>query len=305
MTVLVNLKYTKVATNNYNATSEDINFGKSALAIFLLVVPFIIFGIKLLSLAVNNLPLFFLWLLVYLFYAMRVVMILLLNEKHRLANYKKHRISKYQNLADVTSISNIKDNVVYLKNGTVKVFLVCRNGSKIDSINNAPYIADMLSEFKNTDYTIYLWNIPDSEALKTRYKNVKEMSSIDAQVTSIKTIKYNKDIIDSTSSSITTIYEIKSYMRDVDRILDVLNKNIPILKKNVYKEIHIADEDEIDYILNRSLMTDVSYSELIEDNIESSEWYGSKILGYDSYKPNKDREEVNNEENLNWLPKEE
>lgn len=298
-TVLVNIKDIKIAQKNISPVEDT---SRVLWALVLLTVPLIIFGAKLLFWLVSDLPKFFLGMLVYLIYATRVILVVLLDEKARLKNYKKNKLKKYQDVQDLSDVASIKDGLVTMKNGSYKMFIVARNGGKVDSIANSSYLSELFTLLKDYHYNMYFLNIPDILQLDERYQKLSVLSSPKDRKRFMNCIKHSKTLIEDKASSIVTIIEVKWSSKNYYDVVNKLETAISLVKGKVYKDVYLADTADVEYILNRTLYTSINYNSVMEDNLNTSaEFYGSKIIGTNveekEYTTNKTKSD-----NIGFLP---
>lgn len=280
--------------------------GTFMLAIFIIVAPPILLG----SLIIGLVMAFGTWLLwiiipLYIYYIWRVVAKLLLHEKERLARFKKEQISKYQSLEELTTVKRIhSDGAVEYINGQVSYFILCKNGNKSEPLQRAPSIERFLMTLQHFTVSIYLLNIVDSSTLSNRYSSISAYENKTIAKNMFEMINYNKKYVEDNSLVTYTIFEIKSVFSDKQLIKGTITDAIGLLTNRIYREVIIADDDLANYILNRTLCTNVDYKSLFMKRNAKGVYYKNKILGYDmEYEEVQTQTEQKGEEDLPWIPK--
>lgn len=226
-----------------------------------------------------------LWLIipVYIIYVTRVAMITLGREKERVAQYKKQLNDEFASTYDLVQIKTLHpDGCCEYTGNKVAYFIVSTNKTSYDDIvwsqEVARFLSLLTSEF---EVDIYVQNITDVKALDERYDGVKLFADQSVAKDFIDIIDHNRSQVYSTSLLTKTIYVVRGFRSDWEKIKKCCNNAVHSTTARIFKNVHIANDIEVNDILSRDINGLINLPELMQNKYCTHQYYGSKVLAYD------------------------
>jgi hypothetical protein len=228
---------------------------------------------------------------IYGVFVIRMALIIIGRERERLVHFKKQLYDVYSSIYELLNIKTIHDDgCVEYVNGKVGYMLVVVNGTVLDDIQRSQMVMEFLTLLgSDYDMDVLVQNITETKALENRYKGVKLFSSPEAAQDFVDIIDHNRKIVYASSLLTRTIFFVKgakSQWKDIKKNLDMAKFS---QQAKAFKEVHIADKDEVVEILSRDVNGTVDLDVMLQKKYATGEYFGSHVVGYDKDKDEKQK----------------
>lgn len=212
----------------------------------------------------------------------RVAMLTVGREKERLEQFRKQLNDDYASIYELLNIKTIHpDGCIEYVNGTVAYCMVCANGTHYDNLSRSFGLRDFLSILGNQfDIDIYCQNITDVRSLEERYNNVKLFADLDAAKDFIDIIDHNRKVVYSESLLTRIVIVVKGHKSYFTEIRDNCKTAAYSMAARAFKDVHIAQREEIQDILNTDIRGLVDLDGLLQRKYATHQYYGSRVLFY-------------------------
>ncbi|MDR1523199.1 MAG: hypothetical protein LBS29_04545 [Endomicrobium sp.] len=219
---------------------------------------------------------------IYCVFVVRVSLLTIGREKERMRHFKNQLYDEFSSVHSLLGLRTIhKDGLIEYVNGTVAYAVVAYNGTVLDELRHAQQLKEFISLLvADYDVDILVQNITETKALDNRYKGVKLFVDEKAAKDFIEIIDHNRQIIYSSSLLLKIIFVIKSRKLDWKDLK--ANANIAIYSNasKIFKDVHLADKDEVVEIVGRDINSFFDLDEMLQRKYSTHEYYGSKVLHY-------------------------
>ena len=223
---------------------------------------------------------------IYVIWVIRAAMITLGREKERVAQFKKQLNDEFASMYGLVSIKTLHpDGCCEYIGNKVAYFIVTTNKTSYDSIIWSQQVMDFLKMLNSEhDVDIYVQNITEVRALENRYKNVKIFADRDVAKDFLDIIDHNRSQVYSNSLLTRTIYVVRGYRNDWEAIKTLCNTAVHSNVARVFKDVHIANDVEVNEILSRDVNGLINLPELMQNKYCTHQYYGSKVVSYGNNK---------------------
>lgn len=221
---------------------------------------------------------------VFIFIAIRAVMIFPGREGYRVELFKKQILSDYMSTADLLNIKTIHpDGCIEYLNGKIQYLVVCFNRTTEDTVRRSVQIKKLLLTMMNDcEFDIYIHNINDSPALRNYYKKVSNFNKNEAAKNFVQMIDHMITLTENTSNVQCTIFAIKGSRSDWKNIRTSIDTACSSKVARCYKSIsRVNDPDVINEVLNRDVDSVINISELLRHKYATKDYATSKVIAYD------------------------
>lgn len=228
---------------------------------------------------------------------LRVGLITLGREKERLIQFQKQIHDEYASTYELLNIKTVHpDGCIEYVNGLVAYAVVAVNGTTYDTVGRSEQIHDFMTLFGNDyDVDIYIQNITDMKSLEERYNNVKLFVDAEAAKDFIDIIDHNRKVVYSQSLLTRIIFVVKGRSSCWTDIRDNCQMAANSGPARAFKEVHVADRDGVQDILNTDIRGVVDLESLLQRKYATHQYFDSKVLYFDT-KPEEEKAEELNEE---------
>lgn len=226
-----------------------------------------------------------LWLVIPIFviYVIRVAMLTLGREKERVIQYKKQLNDEYASTYDLVLIKTLHpDGCCEYMGNKVAYFIVSTNKTSYDTVvwsQEVTQFLKLLTSQYNVD--VYVQNITEVRALEERYRGVKLFADQSVAKDFIDIIDHNRSQVYSNSLLTRTIYVVSGPRSEWEDIKKCCNAAVHSAVARVFKNIHIAEDLEVNEILSRDINGLINLPELMQQKYCTKQYYGSKVVAYD------------------------
>jgi hypothetical protein len=220
--------------------------------------------------------------LVFLF-AVRMGLIIIGHERDRLAHFRKQIYDVYSSIYELLNIRTVHDDgCVEYVNGRVGYMLVAVNGTVLDDVLRSQIVGEFLTLLCGEhDVDVVIQNITETKALENRYKGVKLFSGADAAQDFVDIIDHNRKLVYSSSLLTRIIFFVKGNKSEWAEIKKDLEITKMSQQAKAFKEVHIAEKDEVVEILGRDVNGTLDIDAMLQRKYATGEYFGSKVVGYD------------------------
>ena len=220
---------------------------------------------------------------IYAIYVIRVAMLTLGREKERVAQYKKQLNDEYASTYDLVQIKTLHpDGCCEYTGNKVAYFIVSTNKTSYDEIVWSQEVTRFLNILTaNFEVDIYVQNITEIHALEDRYSGVKLFADKSVAKDFIDIIDHNRSQVYKNSLLTKTIYVVRGPRADWEDIKKCCNNAIHSTVARVFKNVHIANDLEVNELLSRDINGLVNLPELMQNKYCTHQYYGSKVIAFD------------------------
>lgn len=210
-------------------------------------------------------------------------LIILGEEPKRLEQYKRQIAEVYASARELMLIKEIhKDGLVEYMNGNIKYLVVVENGSELDPEVVSERFYLLLKGISNKYVPdIYIQNIVGQSTLESRYKNLSIDTSTKASKDYIGIIDFNIELEKNFSILTRTVLAVKGRRHDFLEMKELLIGEINASNVNVFKDIYIADREEVMDIISRDLLMNINFGSLNRDKYKTEDYQGCRVIGFD------------------------
>jgi hypothetical protein len=218
---------------------------------------------------------------IWIVYGVRVTLLTLGREKERLKHFRDALNDKYQATADLLDIAEIhNDGLIEYHGNKVAYAFVIAVGTVINSVQQTRHVDEYLSPILSGEYDfdLLILNVTDTSVLEDRYNTVKFFSNQNAAQDFVDIVDYNRNYIKE-HSLLNKIVIVLKGRKDEWKSMCLLLTAMPT---GVFKDAHIAPRNEVLEILGRDFNGTFNFADTLQKKYTTSEYYGSKVLGYDT-----------------------
>ncbi len=215
---------------------------------------------------------------------MRVLMLSVGREKHRVAMYRKQLEEEFTATASLMNIKMLHpDGCIEYVNGKIAYLVCCFNGTSLDDLQRCAQVRKLCeSMFGDFEFDIYVHNVVDSPALLDYYNRVQNFDKNIAARNFITMIDHTIDLTENTSVVQCTIYMIKARRSDWTLVRKQIDSAISSSTARCYKKIYrIDDAETINSIIDRDVDGVVDIPMLMRSKYSNQHYGNSKVLAYD------------------------
>lgn len=262
---------------NYYGESDS-RIAPTLVTILLLCIPPFIYFYYLFGI----IPIWF-FLLPYVFYAIRVLMIILGEERKRLMQYEKQLYDVYSSVEDLLGIHKFHDNgCVEYTNGIIKFFIIADNSYTENPVHRAQKIRGFyITASEDYIVDVYSQNTLNTEDLYDRYSYVSKFTNPEVEKDFIEMIDYNRKYISESSLVTRTIFVVTARKTAYISVQKAVQAAVHSDEAKVFKELRVAGKQEAMKIVSDDLSTYIDYEEINRKKYSTGKYYGSKVLAYD------------------------
>lgn len=216
-------------------------------------------------------------------FTIRVFMIVIGREKHRVAIYKKQLNDEYMGTADLLNVQIHPDGCLEYLNGKICYLVCCFNGTCEDSVGRSIQLRKLIDAMiDDYDYDTYLININESPALRNYYEQVSTFDKNQSAKNFINIVDHTMELTEDTSLVQCTLFAIKGFKSDWKDIRANIDTMINSRVARAYKSIYrIDDAKVINEFLNRDIDSIINISDLLRRKYANQQYDTSKVLAYD------------------------
>lgn len=220
---------------------------------------------------------------IYIWYCIRVCMIVLGDEKKRLLQYKKQMFDIYSSSYELMKIKKIHDNgCIEYTDGIIKYLIVTTNGAVEDKNIKSMKIRKFLSKIMtNYSVDIYIQNEIEADDMYNRYTAVNMFNDNDVMEDYINIVDYTRKKIEESYLVTKTIFAVSGRKSEYLSIYKTINTAIASEDAKVFKEVYICNKGQVEQVISDDLDTFINFEEINRIKYTKDNLYGSKVLGYD------------------------
>ena len=225
-----------------------------------------------------------------IFYAIRVVMIIPGREAYRLESYRKSLYEDYQEAASLVNIRTIhsgtgtlQDGLVEYTNGFIAYYVIAYNGTIPNDDQHARAVKRLIETMAGKHmFDIHVLNDTQTSNLYAYYKKVSNFSKNEAATNFIKILDYCMKQTKERSMVQGILFVIKGRRSDWKEIRISIQNALNSRDAKSYNSIKLLTTDEeISAIINRDADTIVNIQDLLRKKYKTGEYGESKVLKFD------------------------
>lgn len=225
------------------------------------------------------------FLILFSIWIIRWSLIIIGEEPKRLEQYKRQIAEVYESAGELMMIKRIHDDgLIEYMNGRVKYLLVVENSAELDVDTVHSNYYRLITGLTDNGYIpdVYLQNIVGETTLDTRYSKLQFDTNSDASRAYLDIIDYNIELEKNFSLVVRTIFAIKGTRGDYIDMKEKIEQEIASGGAHKFKDLHIADKDEVGVILSRDIMMDIDFQELNREKYKTEDYRGCSVISFDA-----------------------
>lgn len=220
---------------------------------------------------------------VYIFFAIRVLLIIPGREKYRLSNFKKMLHGVYTKISSMMRFKQIyEDGCTEFVDGTIHYYVVALNNTIEDTNQHARDLEKWMSSVVgDCDFNIYIPNIIEAPILVTYYDKLQAFSRNESASNFVQVIDTLQELVQDTSLLQMQIFDIKGYRSDWKTIreqIDSAVRDADKLFKYVYR---VNNSEAINAIINRDIDSVVIVDDMLRMKYKTGNYATSQVLAWD------------------------
>lgn len=237
----------------------------------------------------------------------RVVLIIMGNERSRIRDFKKTRDDQFSLTDDMMNIRRIHDQgCVEYVNGTIGFFIITYN----DSSNAVVQKSMQIDRFLNLavgkhPFNVYIQNDVSTDQLDDKYQNVTLFGDDEAAKAFMEIIDYNREVVSRCSTLTRNVIMILGSKYQWKEIYKDIQTALTSESARVFRLAYLAtDREEIEDIISRDINGFVDIEDMMQRRYYTGMDRKAKIISYD-YADKVDEvvpEEVKREELVSFIP---
>lgn len=230
---------------------------------------------------------------IYLPYVVRMWLITVGDETTRLNQFKRQLYDVYSSTTDLMDIKQIhEDGMIEYTNGNVAYLVAAYNRDQSNQSQRALGISRIIRSFQNYLFDIRMYNMEMEDELYRRYEGVKFFSDdVDAAADFLKIIDFNREYARNNSLVTVTVFNVYGRLNECKTLKEICISATKSTEAKIFRKIIVANKELVYKLLAEDMDTFVDVEEMQIQKYSDGEYYGSKVLGYDIVKQEKEEEE--------------
>lgn len=220
-----------------------------------------------------------------LFFAVRMILIILGRESYRLKMYKRQLFDSYTAAADLVTIKAVHaDGCIEYTNGVVEYLVVCFNGTIEDKVRHSvalrKFITLLAGDFM---FDMYIHNINTTPMLSSYYDKIHNIGPTEAASNFIEILDDNRKRTTDKSKVQCIIFVVRGRRSDWKDIKCQIDTTISSDASKAFKTVYrVSSMEEANLIINRDADTNVFIQDLLRIKHKTGNYMTSRVIKYDA-----------------------